>query len=92
MLKKLILSCIFSIILVSNLFALTSNEVLVYKGRSVTIVKNSSVLPYSIRGVVIDLVTNNDEEIFLMLQTNDYRTYAYGISFINIDQIIKIVE
>ena len=90
MIKKIISIILIILCLTSNIYALTLTELLKYKGSNIIVVENSSVIPYTIKGLVIDIVTTEDSRYFLMLQTTDYDNYDNGIAFINITNIIAV--
>ncbi len=89
--KKIILILIFLLCLLSNVFAITVEEVLKCRGMNVTIVEDA-VIPYTVSGTIIGVVTTKDNRKFVMLQTVNYHYYTDGIAFINLDNIIKIVK
>ena len=91
MYKKIISIILIILCLTSNIYALTFTELLKYKGSNVIVVEDSDIIPYTIKGVVIDIVTTKNNKYFLMLQTTDYNNYTNGIAFINIINIIAII-
>jgi hypothetical protein len=93
--KKILLILLIPLIIlcfVTNVFALTITEILKYKGQRIIIVQNSNVIPYTINGVMLDIVITRENKTFIMLQTNDYYNYTDGIAFIRLEQIIKIIN
>ena len=89
--KKILLSIIALILMFqcSIVFAMSSDEILKYKGQYVTIVQDSTVVPYTTIGVLIDVIKGNGK-YWAMVQTYDYNSYTNGIAFLDIDNICYI--
>jgi uncharacterized protein YxeA len=89
--KKLLLSIIILILMLqcSFAFAMSTDEILKYKGQYVTIVQDYTVIPYTTRGVLLDVIKSRTG-YYAMVQTYRYYDYSNGIAFIDIDNICYI--
>lgn len=89
--KKILLNIVTLILIFqcSIAFAMSKDELLKYKGQNVTIVQDSTVVPYSTVGVLIDVIKGNGK-YWAMVQTYNYNDYTNGIAFLDIDNICYI--
>lgn len=90
MIKQILVTILILFCIISNLFALTTNDILKYKGEEIVIVQDNSVSPYTISGILLGIVITKNNRTFVMLQTYNYQHYTNGIAFIRLDNIIHI--